>query len=135
MWRIWTVVLALLLVTGVASAANRPSCSDPQDWVKGVCFIEINGALNAVGYGDPDGNKLLASWEPRNDWGRIGMNHFENSRFRFAANNAELLYCPPSVTLADHCYDGADPKPELWWHGTGNVELLGPLSPPSRGAL
>ena len=58
------------------------------------------------------------------------MNHFENSRFRFAANNAELLYCPPSVTLADHCYDGADPKPELWWHGTGNVELLARFPPP-----
>lgn len=135
MWRIWTIVLTLLLVAGVASASERPACTfDTNGNIiipeKGVCFLDLKDAPFPFGFiawtGSSQNDVLIVSWEFQKDFERHKSNGDAKVYF-ISANDVQLTYCPPSVVEANHC--GPLYDTELY-HGTGNFHFQFPLDLP-----
>ena len=123
MRRLAIAFVAIMLFSGIASAADRPQCLDSNgNWIytgQAVCFIEFAGQPGGIGAWTADG-RVQVNFVSRHDWMRFGPD--EKGIYHASDVDAQLTFIPPSA-----CDDtGCDPS--KFYFGTGKVSLLGPMT-------
>ena len=130
MARIWTALVALFLLGGIASAAERPRCQGDPDTgylspsSPGACFAEWNGTT-WVSFYTPEEGLVTTIFETKNDFFTVLGNgtvrsHFENQ-------NAFVVFCTPTMINQGICMPGHEPE---LFTGTGLISVNGATGNP-----